>query len=235
MYALSNSNIIYTYDNLALQNICLNHLSEPYSNFDSMNGLLAHSIANLSSVFRCSNTKSSDFQESLIFDDYLKIISPGFAPFTNEGNPNNDWKSICRAILEPSNTMVRSDFVNSRFGKANFVFRGDIDKNESERILREVSQEAGFVDKKVEIFNFREAGKLLGNVEVGSKSVGVLSNSSVVVDVLKKVMDEAESMFKKRLNVHWYIGHGIHEEEILEATDLICWLIERFKDLNYFS
>ena len=229
-----NSDIIYAYDNLALHNMCVNNLSEAYSSYSVINELLAHSLANLTSVFRFSNTKISDFQESLVLDNNLKVITPGFSPITIPRNVPYDWKSVCMAALEPSNTMVMSESLNTHFRKANFIFRGEIERDESNKILCEVAQQFGFETDKIEIFNIKETGELIGNFEVGEKSIGMLSNSNAVVEVLEKIMNESSLLYMKRAYAFWYVSASMEEGEFAESNEVIYNLIEEYKNsINY--
>ena len=233
-YALLNSDIVYAYDNLALHNMCVNNLSKPFSSYLVMNDILAHSLANLTSVFRFSNTKISDFQESLVLDNNLKMITPGFSPITVPGNYTNDWKSICMGALEPSNTMVKSESLNTRFCEARFVFRGEIDRDDSEKILYDLAKENGFRADKVNIFCLNKAGESNGNFEVGEKTVGIYSNSNVVLEMIERTMNDYFLMFSRRAFVFWYVTYSMEEGELVETDDLMSSLIEQYnQSTNY--
>ena len=234
-YALLNSDIVYAYDNLALHNMCINNLSETYSSFSMINGIIAHSLANMTSVFRFSNTRISDFQGSLVLNNNLKVITPGFSPVAKSENCPKDWKSICMAALEPSNTMVRSEQLNTHFGKAKFVFRGVIDRDESNKILNELAQENGFEMDKVQIFNLNEAGESDGDFKVGNKTVGMLSNSNAVLETIERITNEFSSMFSSRAFVFWYTSHSMEELEFEESNTNMFLLLEQLRVSNHYN
>lgn len=231
---INSSDIIYNYDNLALHNMCINNLSELYSSFPVVNELCAHSLANLTSVFRFSNTKVSDFNKSLVMGGNMNLITPSFAPIALSGNVSNDWKSICSSLLEPANTMMRSELGNKSFAKGKFVFRGEIDRNECQRIANEVISEAGFNDERIEVFCSKKAGECTEKVEVGDKTVGMLSNSQAVADVLDRLCHECELIYAKRAFVYAFVGHGMQDEDIGESIEFIAKLQEEYKDQNNF-
>lgn len=231
---INSSDIIYIYDNLALHNMCVNNLSELYSSFPVVNDLCAHSLACLTSVFRFSDTKISDFNKSLLVGDSMKLITPSFAPISLSGNASNDWKSVCSASMEPANTMARSDLGNKSFVKGKFVFRGEIERSECERIADEVVSEAGGREGRTEVFCGRKAGECSEKVEVGDKTVGMFANSQAVVDIFDRLRIESELLYSRRAFVYSYIGYGMQDEDIGESIEFNYRMIQEYREqLNF--
>lgn len=56
-----------------------------------------------------------------------------------------------------------------------------------------------------------------------------LSNTTAIIEPLNKLSNHFESIFRKRQNLHHYVGEGMEESQFLEALDNLRFLISEYK------
>ena len=54
----------------------------------------------------------------------------------------------------------------------------------------------------------------MGVLGIPRRSVAMLSNTSVIRNVIKREINKWDKMYARRAFVHWYIGEGLEKNEM---------------------
>lgn len=63
------------------------------------------------------------------------------------------------------------------------------------------------------------------------RAVSMISNTTAIVEAWKKLDRKFDLMYSKRAFVHWYLGEGMEEEELIEARHDLAVLEHDYEEI----
>lgn len=234
---ISNTDESICLDNEALFDICKNTLKLCHPVVDDLNHLVSMTMVGISTCFRYPGQLNTDLRKimtNMVPYPRLHFFIPGFAPLSSR--LSQDYFKITpldliRQIFDGRNNMVAIDMKEGRYLTCAAIFRGIVSSKQIEEQLQNYQEQhpdrfINWVPNNIKtaICDIAPRGFNL--------AATVISNTTAIQCMFKRLMEQYQSMFSKRAFVHWYTGEGMDELEFVTAQEGVQSLIDEYNDCN---
>jgi tubulin alpha len=198
----SCSDFVITYDNLAIYER-FNQMFDLEPEFQEINEEFARALQNFTSVFSGDEGKVDDYLKVIFNEVQGKFITPAFAPGFRLKQPADDWNSIIERLSTSS--LVRNQ--TKVFYHKNVV-----------SVIQGPEKVDDFVEKSISE-NFNSVVSKTFSTRFEERQAGIYSISNKTDNLLAGIADDYDLIFAKRAYVHWFVSHGMEEEEMMENRE----------------
>merc|ERR1712115_399088 len=161
----------------------------------------------------------------------LHFFMIGFAPLTARSSQTYRALSVAELttqMFDAKNMMCASDPRHGRYLTASALFRGKMSTKEVDE------QMVNVLNKNSSYFVEWIPNNIKSSVcDVPPKnlklSVTFLGNSTSIMEMFKRVIDQFTLMFRRKAFLHWYTGEGMDEMEFTEAESNLNDLVSEYQ------
>lgn len=237
-FTFDHSDCCFLVDNGAVYDITQRNLGIARPSYEDLNGLIAHTIANVTASLRFEgdlNVDLNEFQTNLV--PYPRIHFPliSYAPLVSRENATHsdpDTQAITNAVFDPENQLIKCDPRTGKYMSGCILYRGDVTPGDANAAIAQSKsmQNIQFVDWcppdfKVGIINHPQVSFPGDRMAPAKRSVTMLSNTTATASLFTELAHKFDLMYKKRAFVHWYVGEGMEEDEFNEAREGLASLL----------
>lgn len=205
---ICNTDETFCFDNEALYDICTSNLQLCHPTINDLNHLVTMTMAGLTSCFRFPGQHNMDLKKlktNMCPLPNLHFFIPGFAPLysrSSESYRRITASDLISQIFDCRNQMAASNSCDGRYLTCAAIFRGLVSTGEVEQQL------VAFQENNAELFvnwvpdNINNA--ICDIPPRGMKlSATFLHNTTAILTMFERLMDQYRVMFKNRAYVHW--------------------------------
>merc|ERR1719384_2111994 len=155
----------------------------------------------------------------------------GFAPLTSRGSQQYRALTVpelTQQMFDAKNMMCASDPRHGRYLTASALFRGKISTKEVDEQMVNVQNKNSsyFVEWIPNNIKSSVCDVPPANLKM---SVTFLGNSTSIMEMFKRVIEQFTLMFRRKAFLHWYTGEGMDEMEFTEAESNLNDLVSEYQ------
>jgi len=231
---VENADEVMVIDNEALYDICFRTLKLTTPTYGDLNHLVSAAMSGVTCGLRFPGQLNGDLRKlavNLIPFPRLHFFMIGFAPLTARSSQNYRALSVAELttqMFDAKNMMCASDPRHGRYLTASALFRGKMSTKEVDEQMVNVQNKNSsyFVEWipnniKSSVCDVPPAGLSL--------SVTFLGNSTSIMEMFKRVIEQFTLMFRRKAFLHWYTGEGMDEMEFTEAESNLNDLVSEYQ------
>jgi len=232
---VENADEVMVIDNEALYDICFRTLKLTTPTYGDLNHLVSASMSGVTCGLRFPGQLNGDLRKlavNLIPFPRLHFFMIGFAPLsarTSQQYRNLTVAELTTQIFDAKNMMCASDPRHGRYLTASCLFRG------KSLATKEVDEQMVNIQQKNSSY-FVEW--IPNNIKSGvcnvpptglAMSATFLGNSTSIMELFKRVIEQFTLMFRRKAFLHWYTGEGMDEMEFTEAESNLNDLVSEYQ------
>lgn len=232
-----NTDEAICFDNEALLNIARNTLKICHPVMSDLNHLVSMTMAGVTSCFRFPGQLNLDLRKlktNMCPFPRLHFFIPGFAPLTSrlsESYQKINAADLVNQIFDCRNQMADYNPSDGRYLTCAAIFRGLISTRDIEQHVMAIQ------DKNSESFvNWIPNNIKMAICDIPPRNMKLsatfLSNTTAIQCVFSRLMNQYQTMFKKRAFMHWYTGEGMEQQDFIDAETGVQSLIDEYNDCN---
>merc|ERR1712142_1314408 len=231
---VENTDETYVIDNEALYDICFRTLKLTTPTYGDLNHLVSAAMSGGTCGLRFPGQLNGDLRKlavNLIPFPRLHFFMIGFAPL--QARSSSSYRQVTVAELttqmfDAKNMMCASDPRHGRYLTASALFRGKMSTKEVD------SQMVNVQNKNSSYFVEWIPNNIKSSVcDVAPKNlkmaVTFLGNSTSIMEMFKRVIEQFTLMFRRKAFLHWYTGEGMDEMEFTEAESNLNDLVSEYQ------
>merc|ERR1711860_348252 len=161
----------------------------------------------------------------------LHFFVIGFAPLTARSSQNYRTSSVAELttqMFDAGNMMCAADPRHGRYLTASALFRGKMSSQEvDEQMVNVQSKNSSYfvewIPNNIKSSICDVAPK---NLDL---SVTFLGNTTSIMEMFKRVIEQFTLMFRRKAFLHWYTGEGMDEMEFTEAESNLNDLVSEYQ------
>ncbi|CAD7090505.1 unnamed protein product [Hermetia illucens] len=234
---IENTHMTCCYDNDALHDICVKTLKLSAASYNDMNFIISHTIAGLTACFRFPGQLNSDlhklYTNMVPFPNYHFFV-PSFAPLMSTHRAKMTKLTVAEIVYQvfnSNNWLVSCDTARGKFLTAAAVFRGRMSPKEVDVQMKNVQRKNQNYFVEWIPNNIKSA--ICDIPPKGLKmSATFIANITSVQHVFHRLHKQFDALFRRRGHVHWYIGEGMEEAEIIEAGNSVKQFFKGYQGLE---
>ncbi|BFU24241.1 tubulin family protein [Entamoeba histolytica HM-1:IMSS-B] len=229
---LESSAITFCFDNEALYKITSDIMKEPKPSYESLNTLISSVMSGITCSLRFPGQLNQDLRKLAVnMNPYprLHFFSSSIAPVSNALSMKYESlnvQEIIQQLFEKKNTLVDFDPQSGKYFTSSCIIRGKVSTHDVEEQLFRVRE------KNPDLFiPWIPNNMQLAVCDVPPKGLDLsgtlISNSTAISDMFKRVYKQFVSMLRKKAFIYLYTEEGMEESEFEEAeADLIDLVTE---------
>merc|ERR1712080_804373 len=210
---VENADEVMVIDNEALYDICFRTLKLTTPTYGHLNGDLRKLAVNLIPFPR------------------LHFFMIGFAPLTARSSSSYRALSVAELttqLFDAKNMMGAADPRHGRYLTASALFRGKMSTKEVDEQMVNIQQ------KNSSYFVEWIPNNIKSSVcDIPPKGLDMactfLGNSTSIMELFKRVIEQFTLMFRRKAFLHWYTGEGMDEMEFTEAESNLNDLVSEYQ------
>merc|ERR1712098_1035945 len=161
----------------------------------------------------------------------LHFFMIGFAPLTSRGSQQYRQLSVpelVQQMFDAKNMMCASDPRHGRYLTASALFRGKMSTKEVDEQMVSVQgkNSSYFVEWIPNNIKSSVCDVPPKNLELAATFLG---NSTSIMEMFKRVIEQVTLMFRRKAFLHWYTGEGMDEMEFTEAESNLNDLVSEYQ------
>jgi len=161
----------------------------------------------------------------------LHFFMIGFAPLTARSSQTYRGLNVAELttqMFDAKNMMCASDPRHGRYLTASALFRGKMSTKEvDEQMVNVQNKNSGyFVEWIPNNIKSSVCDVAPANMEM---AVTFLGNSTSIMEMFKRVIEQFTLMFRRKAFLHWYTGEGMDEMEFTEAESNLNDLVSEYQ------
>ena len=219
---INNIDQSYLIDNNGLCDMYSSKLGIQAPTYSELNDQIAQIISGITSAFRFQgqpNTNVRKISTNMIPYSRLHFLIPGLSPALRshtESAVELTLEELSNQLVSVEHCMHACDPRDGFYISLGAVYRGDVTSIEAEEQMVRMTQSSGyFVD-------WVPNNVLTAVCSVPSRgmrlSLSSIANTTAIVPIFNRILEEFKCLFKKRTLLHWYVGEGIGEMEFEAAS-----------------
>jgi len=231
---VENADEVMVIDNEALYDICFRTLKLTTPTYGDLNHLVSAAMSGVTCGLRFPGQLNGDLRKlavNLIPFPRLHFFMIGFAPLqarSSQQYRNLTVPELTTQMFDAKNMMCAADPRHGRYLTASALFRGLI-------ATKEVDEQMVNIQQKNSSF-FVEW--IPNNIKSGvcdipphglKMSATFLGNSTCIMELFKRVIEQFTLMFRRKAFLHWYTGEGMDEMEFTEAESNLNDLVSEYQ------
>merc|ERR1712186_47468 len=231
---VENSDESLLIDNEALYDICFRTLKLTTPTFGDLNHLVAAVMSATTCCLRFPGQLNCDLRKmavNMIPSPRLHFFMVGFAPLTSRGSQQYRALTVpelTTQMFDAKNMMCASDPRHGRYLTASALFRGKMSTKEVDEQMVNVQNKNSsyFVEWIPNNIKSSVCDIPPKNLKM---SVTFLGNSTSIMEMFKRVIEQFTLMFRRKAFLHWYTGEGMDEMEFTEAESNLNDLVSEYQ------
>jgi tubulin beta len=231
---VENADEVMVIDNEALYDICFRTLKLTTPTYGDLNHLVSASMSGVTCGLRFPGQLNGDLRKlavNLIPFPRLHFFMIGFAPLTARSSQTYRALSVAELttqMFDAKNMMCASDPRHGRYLTASALFRGVMSTKEVDEQMVNVQNKNSsyFVEW---IPNNIKSSVCDVPPEKLKMAVTFLGNSTSIMEMFKRVIEQFTLMFRRKAFLHWYTGEGMDEMEFTEAESNLNDLVSEYQ------
>ncbi|XP_070499056.1 tubulin beta-8 chain-like [Chironomus tepperi] len=229
------------FDNEALYDISMASLQLPKPNHCDLNSLISKTMAGVTTCFRYPGQLNTDLRKimtNMCPYPRLKFFIPGYAPLDSAHN-NLEYKkvtvkSIVQQLFSPDFRMADFECHDEKLLTCAAIFRGRVSSRDVEEAMVDLQHCRKEMFARFIPNNIKTAICDVPPREV-DMSATLLSNTSAITVIFRRLIEQFDRMFEKRAFMHWYTGEGMEEEEFRRARNIVCDICDEYYETCQFD
>jgi len=231
---VENADEVMVIDNEALYDICFRTLKLTTPTYGDLNHLVSAAMSGVTCGLRFPGQLNGDLRKlavNLIPFPRLHFFMIGFSPLTARSSQNYRALSVAELttqMFDAKNMMCASDPRHGRYLTASALFRGKMSTKEVDEQMVNVQNKntSYFVEWIPNNIKSSVCDVAPANLKM---SVTFLGNSTSIMEMFKRVIEQFTLMFRRKAFLHWYTGEGMDEMEFTEAESNLNDLVSEYQ------
>jgi len=231
---VENADEVMVIDNEALYDICFRTLKLTTPTYGDLNHLVSAAMSGVTCGLRFPGQLNGDLRKlavNLIPFPRLHFFMIGFSPLTARSSQTYRALSVAELttqMFDAKNMMCASDPRHGRYLTASALFRGKMSTKEVDEQMVNVQNKNSsyFVEWIPNNIKSSVCDVAPANLAM---SVTFLGNSTSIMEVFKRVIEQFTLMFRRKAFLHWYTGEGMDEMEFTEAESNLNDLVSEYQ------
>jgi len=231
---VENADEVMVIDNEALYDICFRTLKLTTPTYGDLNHLVSAAMSGVTCGLRFPGQLNGDLRKlavNLIPFPRLHFFMIGFAPL--QARSSSGYRALSVAELttqmfDAKNMMCAADPRHGRYLTASALFRGKMSTKEVDEQMVNIQQ------KNSSYFVEWIPNNIKSSVcDIPPKGMSMactfLGNSTSIMELFKRVIEQFTLMFRRKAFLHWYTGEGMDEMEFTEAESNLNDLVSEYQ------
>merc|ERR1712080_50664 len=231
---VENTDETFVIDNGALYDICFRTLKLATPTYGDLNHLVSAAMSGVTCGLRFPGQLNGDLRKlavNLIPFPRLHFFMIGFAPL--QARSSSTYRALSVAELttqmfDAKNMMCAADPRHGRYLTASALFRGKMSTKEVDEQMVSIQQ------KNSSYFVEWIPNNIKSSVcDIPPKNLTMactfLGNSTSIMELFKRVIEQFTLMFRRKAFLHWYTGEGMDEMEFTEAESNLNDLVSEYQ------
>jgi len=231
---VENADEVMVIDNEALYDICFRTLKLTTPTYGDLNHLVSAAMSGVTCGLRFPGQLNGDLRKlavNLIPFPRLHFFMIGFAPLTARSSQTYRALTVAELttqMFDAKNMMCASDPRHGRYLTASALFRGKMSTKEVDEQMVNVQNKNSsyFVEWIPNNIKSSVCDVPPANLKM---SVTFLGNSTSIMEMFKRVIEQFTLMFRRKAFLHWYTGEGMDEMEFTEAESNLNDLVSEYQ------
>jgi len=231
---VENADEVMVIDNEALYDICFRTLKLTTPTYGDLNHLVSAAMSGVTCGLRFPGQLNGDLRKlavNLIPFPRLHFFMIGFAPLTARSSQTYRDISVAELttqMFDAKNMMCASDPRHGRYLTASALFRGKMSTKEVDEQMVNVQNKNSsyFVEWIPNNIKSSVCDVAPMNLKM---AVTFLGNSTSIMEMFKRVIEQFTLMFRRKAFLHWYTGEGMDEMEFTEAESNLNDLVSEYQ------
>jgi len=231
---VENADEVMVIDNEALYDICFRTLKLTTPTYGDLNHLVSAAMSGVTCGLRFPGQLNGDLRKlavNLIPFPRLHFFMIGFAPLTARSSQtyrNLSVAELTTQMFDAKNMMCASDPRHGRYLTASALFRGKMSTKEVDEQMVNVQNKNSsyFVEWIPNNIKSSVCDVAPANLKM---AVTFLGNSTSIMEMFKRVIEQFTLMFRRKAFLHWYTGEGMDEMEFTEAESNLNDLVSEYQ------
>jgi tubulin alpha len=243
---IDSADFTVTMDNEALYGLCRRALDIERPTYTDLNRLIANVASSLTCCMRFGGPLHVDLNHllvNLVPYGQMHFLTASFAPVVTRESFYHEQLSVAditNALLERANMMTSLPFLESwKYVAFGLMYRGDVlPKDVSDAIFAiKTKRTVRFVDWcptgfKIGITYEPPRGFPGGGCKNVGRSVCSFVNTNALVGAWGTVGHKCDLLLAKRAFVHWYVGEGLDEAELVSSREDLKLLERDYEEID---
>jgi len=231
---VENADEVMVIDNEALYDICFRTLKLTTPTYGDLNHLVSAAMSGVTCGLRFPGQLNGDLRKlavNLIPFPRLHFFMIGFAPLTARSSQTYRALTVSELttqMFDAKNMMCASDPRHGRYLTASALFRGKMSTKEVDEQMVNIQNKNSsyFVEWIPNNIKSSVCDVAPANLKM---SVTFLGNSTSIMEMFKRVIEQFTLMFRRKAFLHWYTGEGMDEMEFTEAESNLNDLVSEYQ------
>jgi tubulin beta len=231
---VENADEVMVIDNEALYDICFRTLKLTTPTYGDLNHLVSAAMSGVTCGLRFPGQLNGDLRKlavNLIPFPRLHFFMIGFAPLTARSSQTYRALTVAELttqMFDAKNMMCASDPRHGRYLTASALFRGKMSTKEvDEQMVNVQNKNSSYF---VEWIPNNIKSSVCDVPPYGlTMAVTFLGNSTSIMEMFKRVIEQFTLMFRRKAFLHWYTGEGMDEMEFTEAESNLNDLVSEYQ------
>ncbi|PHJ24759.1 tubulin alpha chain [Cystoisospora suis] len=229
---LEHTDVAVILDNEAVYEICLKSLDIQVPSYCDLNRIIAQVISSVTSSLRFDgalNVDMTEYQTNLVPYPRIHFLLTSYAPLLSASKYRHEQmnvREITVAAFSEENMMAKCRASSGKYMACCLMYRGDVTPKDVNVAVASIKGR-----KDIHFVDWCPTGFKTGlnyhpptfvpdsHLARAPRSVCMMSNSTAIKEVFKRVDRKFDMMYAKRAFVHWFVGEGMEEGQLTEARD----------------
>ncbi|XP_076389848.1 tubulin beta chain-like isoform X2 [Megachile rotundata] len=232
--SMENTDETFCMDNQALHHVCTHVLKLTTPTFGDANHLISACMAGITTCLRFPGQLNTDLRKllvNLVPYPRLHFFVPGYAPLTSRSAAPFTVLSVPQLTQQLFHANSMFAYCNPSKGKfftVAAIFRGRMStKLVDEQMLNIRNKNSSYFIEWIP-----------NNVQTAicdvpprglSMSATIISNTTAIQELFKRLTNSFSGMLKKKAYVHWYTAEGMDETEFVESQTALHDLVSEYQ------